>query len=144
TAESCILMKNASDDILFRYTPENNYSYLILSSSELAEGNYTLWQNDKQLSVVSGGLNGGRGDIPDGPKPENSEITEGMKTPPEGEKPEGMKMPPEGKMPKDMKKPQNGEPPKDMEKSDHDGTGFGEASTDINIVTGGNQFIVIE
>nr|MBQ8253501.1 carbohydrate-binding domain-containing protein [Lachnospiraceae bacterium] len=46
TAESCILMKNASDDILFRYTPENNYSYLILSSSELAEGNYTLWQND--------------------------------------------------------------------------------------------------
>lgn len=141
TGKKSILLKNAFGDSLFQYTPENNYSYLILSSPELAEGNYTLWQNDEQLSAISGSFGGGNGGIPGGPKPE------GMEPPQNGEKPKDMKKPQDKKMPEGMEKPQDGkmppegEMPKNMEKDDR--SNFGEASTDIHIGSGGNQFVIM-
>ena len=137
TGGKSILIKNASEETLFKYTPENNFSCLVLSSPELAEGNHTLWQGDKLLSAMSGGFGGWRGGMPDGPKPENGEIPEGMEKPQDGEMPQGIEKPQDSKMPPE------GEVPKDMEKGDRGGAGFGEISTNIHIVNGGNHFVIM-
>ncbi|MBQ8199398.1 MAG: carbohydrate-binding domain-containing protein [Lachnospiraceae bacterium] len=138
TGKKSILLKNASGDSLFQYTPENNYSYLILSSPELAEGNYTLWQNDAQLSAMPENFGGGHGGIPGGPKPE------GMEPPQNGEKPKDMKKPQDGRLPEDMEIPPDDENPDGMKKPEKGiRSDFGEASTDIHIVSGGNQFVIM-
>ncbi len=133
------ILKNANGDIIAEYAPENDFSYLILSSDKLAEGTYTLWQDNAQLSVADGNMHGGMKG-PDGQKPggmmmpEGHEIAEGempKEQPPE--KPEGEM--PQGKPPV---KPEGEMPDKgsllDFATS---------ASTEFEIKAGGNNFIVI-
>ena len=128
------VLKNANGDVIADYLPNNDFSYLIISSGQLAEGTYTLWKDDLQLSVSDGNMHGDMGgpgnQKPGGMiKPEGNEIPEGEM--PQGEPPKK----PEGEMPKEQR----------GEKADKN---FildfaASASEEIEIKTGGNSFIVI-
>ena len=83
-------LKNANGEALLSATPENAFVNLIVSSPELAEGEYTLWRGDVQL--VHGGAIGG--EMPHGDMGEPFGKDSGQ-MPPEGERPD----PPNGKMP---------------------------------------------
>lgn len=75
-------VKNADNEVILEQEIENSFTSLIISSAELAEGDYTLWYQDTQLTGTTGG---GRGMQPNpGVKPE------GMTPPemPEGFEPE--------------------------------------------------------
>lgn len=155
-------LKNEAGEVVFACTPENDFTYLILSSEKLTAGTYTLWCGEKQLAVGTGGMMGG---FPGGRMPEGMELPEGVEVPegfPGGERPEGMEKMnefPNGRIPEGM------EPPKGMEKpegfpgggmpegdrggfggrGDRGQGGFGamdnaELSTEITIVDGGNYF----
>ena len=111
-----IAFKNENGENVFETTPENAYSILIYSSSDLKAGTYTLWSNDKQLQT-SGGTVGGNGMKPDGnrhPDGERPEMPDGERPEmPNGERPE---MPngerpqrPEGTTPPEM--PEGATPP---------------------------------
>lgn len=150
-------LKNEAGEAVFICTPENDFTYLILSSEKLTAGTYTLWCGEKQLAVSTGGMQGGMmGGFPGGGIPEGMELPEGVEVPegfPGGERPEGMEKMnefPNGRIPEGM------EPPKGMEKPEGDRGGFGgrgdrgqdgfgamdnaELSTEITIVDGGNYF----
>ena len=58
-------LKNEQGDVLFDITVPNGFSSLIFSTSDLTEGNYTLWSGDIQFEGVSGGI--GHGDRPQFP-----------------------------------------------------------------------------
>ncbi|MBQ7623835.1 MAG: carbohydrate-binding domain-containing protein [Clostridia bacterium] len=97
----------------------NDFRNILVSAPELLDGNYTVWQGDKQLSVSEGGGFGGRGfgggfngqgfgsgggfknrpdgkgQTPDGQTPEN------MPTPPDGANPGDAPQLPEGFTPGD-------------------------------------------
>jgi len=114
------ILKNANGDIIAEYAPENDFSYLILSSDKLAEGTYTLWQDNAQLSVANVNM-------------------------PNGQKPGGMMMPeghemPEGEMPKGEPpaKPKGEKPGKDSLMDF-----VTSAAAEFEIKTGGNIFLVI-
>ncbi len=78
-------LKNEAGEAVFECTPENDFTYLILSSEKLTAGTYTLWCGEKQLAASTGGMQGGMmGGFPGG------EIPEGF---PGGEMPEGMEIP---------------------------------------------------
>ncbi len=110
-------------------TPENAFQYLILSSPDLTEGVYQLYQGDTQLTGAAGGMQGGR--------PMGDELPEGM-TPPEGmehpEKPEGMERPerPEGMTP----------PPGGFQQPGNIQQPTGEGSKDFTFVKGYNAFTI--
>ena len=133
----------------------------------MAEGDYTLWCNDKQCEGSSqGGFgmgrpgeNGGRGEgadfeggagFEDGTgfgggkmeRPEEGVIFEGMEKPDKGEMPENMEIPDRGEMPENMEIPENGEMPKGMEM----GPMFtgGESSTTFTMKKGENQFMNVK
>ena len=121
---------------IFRFSPENGFQYLILSSPELTEGVYQLYLGDNQLMGVAGGMQGG--------KPMGGEPPTGM-TPPQGmqrpEKPQGN--PPEGMTPPDgmqggMTPPQGGFP--QMPGGTQQPTG--EKTKDFTIVKGYNAFTI--
>lgn len=50
--------KDKNEKSVLEFTPQNAYSILIYSSSELSEGEYTLFSEDKQLAGISGGFKG--------------------------------------------------------------------------------------
>ena len=65
-----IILKKGEESIFYSLT--NDYTYLVISHEELAEGTYTLWRGEEQLQVVE--ISGGdmmppasldRGKIPD-------------------------------------------------------------------------------
>ena len=65
--------KNSENETVFTVNPENDFMYLIISSDELSEGTYTLWNGEEQLSYIGnsvmgmGGFGGfGGGQRPDG------------------------------------------------------------------------------
>lgn len=150
-------LKTADGDVVASYAPENDFSYLILSSDQLAEGNYTLWNGDAQLSVATGNMRGG----PGGQMPEGMEPPEGMELPENGEAPEmpdGTKLPQDERpeMPKDGEMPQGerpelpeeGETPQDERPELPEGDSVmdfaASFSTEFEIKDGGNHFTVME
>lgn len=89
-------LKNADNEAVAECDIQNDFTYLIISSDKLHEGDYTLWYGDTKLAGVAsenGGMSGGmtppegfKGEIPGGMTPPEGfkgEIPEGM-TPPEG------------------------------------------------------------
>ena len=91
-----IRLKNEKDKTVLEACPENSYSILIVSSSELKEGTYTLWSDGQQLAGMSGGMMGGFGGqgMPGGQMPPDGEFPGGQ-MPPDGEFPDGH-TPPDG------------------------------------------------
>lgn len=127
-------LKNSSDEVVFELDNTNAFTYLIFAGDKFAEGDYTLWCNDKQCEGSSmggfgmGRLGGGRGDgagFEDGkmPRPED------VKKPDKGERPEGMEFPESGERPEntEMRPMQTG----------------GERTEIFKIVKGTNQFFNI-
>jgi len=140
-------LKNAKNKEVLKVTPENDFSILILSSENLKEGKYTLWNGETQLSGYSsengmkghGGFVGGMmkpGDMPEGiEKPQEGTMPpEGFTKPdgtrrPEGfNKPERTEMPNETEVPDEIKIPNRGQQQN------------GEKITEFEIVKGGNYF----
>ncbi len=157
--EETVYLKDESDAIVMEASPDNAYSVMIYSSSELVSGTYTLWSDDTQLANQGGAMGGPgmQGMNPGGmTPPEGMEMPEGMESPEGMEPPEGMEMPegmepPEGmEMPEGMEPPQDGErpdKPEDIlgESMDHD-NGIEEdtleKSYDFQIYDGTNMFNV--
>ncbi|MBE6571862.1 MAG: carbohydrate-binding domain-containing protein [Ruminococcaceae bacterium] len=86
-----VTLKNEKGDTVMSVSAENEFSVMILSSPELAEGVYTLWDGETKLGATSGtngqrlgGMGGGRGFGPgaNGPRPDGAKM-------PFGEHPEG-------------------------------------------------------
>ena len=130
---SVYTMKNVKGDVVFEYTPENNFGYLIISSEKLKAGTYTLWTGEVQLAASTGAVMGGFGGGMMGGMPGG--FRDGMP----GGFPGGMQMwegiePPNGM---DGKRPEDG-------RGGPGGFAMGEnteLSTDIVIVDGGNYFV---
>lgn len=119
-------LKNEAGEAVVTCTPANDFTYLVLSGTDLTAGSYTLWQGDTQLSAGqgTGSMMGGFGG-------EMPQMPEGMERPENGEMPQ---------MPEGMEKPENGEMPQMPE-------GFGqgipeetELSTEIVISDGANFY----
>lgn len=129
------------EEIVAECTPVNDFSYFVLSSPELEESTYTLWQGDTQLSGTTstsvGGMMMGGGQPPENMEiPEDMELPEGMEMPENGqppekpddmELPEGMEQPEDGQrpelpegaeIPEGMEKPEDGQPPEKPEGSE--------------------------
>ncbi len=60
-------LKNADGKEVFAVTPANSFTYLILSSPELAEGTYSLWLGEIQLGYSGRDMMGGFGGFGGGP-----------------------------------------------------------------------------
>ncbi len=96
-------LKNSESTAVAENEVKNDFSYLIISTDNLTEGDYTLWQGNTQLQGISTGNMGGPGgkDFQNGQNMTPPQRVEGM-TPPEGIEnmihPEGMEdmTPPEG------------------------------------------------
>lgn len=95
-------LKNASGEAVAEVTPNNDFTYLIVSSDNLAAGTYTLWQGDTQYAAskgdkgggFSGGMMGGfPGGMPDGEVPVIPEDGQKPQMPEGVEIPEGMEIP---------------------------------------------------
>lgn len=166
-----ITLKDEAGNEVISYTSENDFTYLIVSSADIAEGTYTLWNGEEQLSGAKtesmmgfGGMMGERPELPEGFNPEDFDPA----NMPEDFKPENMpenfdpSNMPEGMTPPEMPeggtKPENGngEPPalpegeaggNGMQDSGRP-NGFGnradvEVSNEFVIEAGGNFFIYI-
>lgn len=80
-------LRNESGEEVLLCNPQNDFSYLIVSCPELAEGTYTLWLGETQLAH-GGGMGGFGFNGMGGKRPEN--MPEGM-TPPDKPDPDGRK-----------------------------------------------------
>jgi hypothetical protein len=80
-------LRNESGEEVLLCNPQNDFSYLIISCPELAEGTYTLWLGETQLAH-GGGMGGFGFNGMGGKRPEN--MPEGM-TPPDKPDPDGRK-----------------------------------------------------
>lgn len=151
--DSTYTLKNSENEVVGEYAPTNDFTYLLIAGDELAEGDYTFWQGDTQLSAASAGDEGGKlmgeGQQPpenmDGERPE---LPEDMENPPEMP---GNMTRPDGEFPQmaDGEKPEkpDGEQqfPDGQRPQRPDGMGGmgminGDTSTTFTIVKGGNQF----
>ncbi len=95
-------IKNANNEVVMSYTPENNFANIVMSSAKLSEGEYSLWLGDIQLKVAKtdGGIGMG-GRMPIGERPEGMpDMPRDMKRP-DGERPIPTELPkmPDGKTP---------------------------------------------
>ncbi|MBQ5698358.1 MAG: carbohydrate-binding domain-containing protein [Lachnospiraceae bacterium] len=95
-----ITLKDTDGNEIVSYAPENSFTYLIFSNEAMADGMYTLWADDEQLSGAEGEGMGGfprkpggfksgnfdPGKIPEDFRPENIDPNNapGGMTPPEG------------------------------------------------------------
>lgn len=171
SGESTYILKNAEEKEVATYKPTNAFTYLVVAGDYLTEGEYSLWQDGKALSVAQTG--GQQMQRPDNMEmPEDMTFPEGMEnmTPPENmgerpEMPEGME-PPEGfdgknpfenkgerpqmpENPEDMTLPEGMEnmtPPEDMQGGKNPMMGNVSSenlSTTFTINKGGNQFMVV-
>ena len=135
TGNETIALKDKDGKTVVEACPDNAYSVLILSSPDLAAGNYTLWCGDKQLAGKGGGALGRPG------MPEEMTMPEG-EMPPEGfEPPEGFTHP-NGETPPEM--PDGNRPEKPFgERNDMpngNSSDLQELSTDFIIKDGANMF----
>ena len=88
-------LKNGAGETVLEMTPANDFQYLVVSSPDLAEGDYTLWQGDTQLGGSTGSVGGPGGGMgrPDGAQPPQDgetppELPDG-ETPAQGNAPDG-------------------------------------------------------
>ena len=160
-------LKNAAGETALEMTPANDFQYLVVSSSDLTEGDYTLWQGDTQLGGSTGSVGGSGGgigqppqdgqmppELPDGETPEQGNTPDGQNgrpdgTPPDGvpgEKPDGKpgegggsdgQIPPEP--PADGQRPAGG--PDGGTDSSDDSASAAERSVAFTIQSGSNQFV---
>ena len=138
------------------WTPANDFTYLVVSSPDLTEGTYTLWNGETQLAGAAGMTGGhGMGDPrPDGGEPpEGFEIPEGM-VPPEGDpgrqpgkdwpKPneDGTITLPDGTVidPSELKRPEDGKRPERPDGGETPGDMNVEVSTDFILTEEGGTF----
>lgn len=152
-----ITLKAEGGSTAGEWTPTNDFTYLVVSSPDLTEGTYTLWNGDTQLAGAAGmtGIMGGDPRLDGGKPPEGFEMPEGMETPerdpdrqPGKEHPQpnedGTITLPDGTVidPADMKRPEDGERPEPPE-------GFGgrpenmeaaEVSTEFTLTAEGGTF----
>lgn len=90
TGGELLSLKDKDGNTVIEACPENSYSVLIVSTSDLAAGEYTLWSGDKQLahqgSRTGGGMFGGMrpNGRPDGITPPDGIALPDDITPPEG------------------------------------------------------------
>ena len=88
--QNAICLKNADGEAILDHVPENDFTIMVFTSPDLADGVYTLWSNGVQQAGVAGGVEGfgsGGGEpggSSGGGEPGGSEGGEGQ-TPPEGE-----------------------------------------------------------
>ncbi len=116
-------LKNASNEAIAEVVPANGFTYLIFSTSDMAEGNYTLWNGETQMAGYNGGsmmagapgMGGMQGRF-DGEMPEGMEKPEGMEPPEGAEMPEITVPQDAAEMPEILKRPEKMEPPEGMEK----------------------------
>ena len=118
-------MRNANGDVIFKYTPENAFNYLIISDKSLTAGTYTFWSDNTQLAASTGSAMGGMMGFPGGfgggmQIPEGMEIPgfnfedakavdPGMVKPEDLELPEGMEIPEGMQIPDGAQKPAEGQ-----------------------------------
>lgn len=142
-------LKNAAQETVMQQQIINDFSYLILSSADLAAGEYALWVDGVQMQGAGtqrmGGFGGGMGFEGLTP-PEGMEIPEGMERP-EGRTPsEGMEMPEGMERPEGMTPPEGMELPEGMEMPGREPGGRGQFGEGGNlsgifaIADGGNYF----
>ena len=157
TGGSEFILKNESGEEVTRWTPANDFTYLVVSGEKVVPGTFSLWQGETRLSVAvgMGGMMGGRGPMPENFDPENMAPPEGMEPPegfdfkelPENFDPENM-TPPEGFDPETMTPPEGFDPAQMQGRPGGfgGGKGFftaGEASDSFSIAEGANQFTVL-
>ena len=141
-------LQNEGGEVL-TVTPENAFSALVISSPNLAEGEYTLWRDDVQL--VHGGVGSlmphgglgqpfGKDDAPTPPEGVRPELPEGEMRydSPRPEMPDGERCePPEGfpgdEFDGDRRPPQGEHPPMDAGEAE-------ESSESFSISAGGSLF----
>lgn len=112
----------SKEQVVGEWTPVNDFMYLIVSDPELAEGTYTFWCGEKQISgyAVTNVMNGPEGGMmPDMSEGEVPAMPEGMERPEPSENGRGFGGGRGGMNPQFE----------------------GEASTEFTIAAGGNQFI---
>ena len=140
-----ISLKTEGGESLLTLCPQNDYSILIYSSSDLSEGTYTLWSNGAQLKGQSGDMMGGfgmPGDAAPGEPPQGQQPPDGVEHP-DGQQP-----------PADDERPDGGEPPERPDGENGGGqfpggfgpnTNFGSQtySAEFEIRDGANMFIGI-
>ena len=153
TGSETVTMKDQDGKTILEAKPENAYSVLIFSGSELKAGTYTLWSNEKQLAGSSGGMMGGPGMGADGmarPEGNMQPPADGTQPPedltrPEGDPPEDF-TPPQGEMPPEGSAPPEGGNRPEMPEGNRPGNAGGnhmgeqEMTTDFMIRDGGNMF----
>ncbi len=83
---------NSNGNVIGEYLTNNAFTYLIIAGDELAEGDYTFWQNKLQLSGSK--VNADQGGMPNGERPQRPNGIAPQKppvetpAPPNGERPE--------------------------------------------------------
>ena len=133
------------DKTLITAAPANAFQYLVLSSPDVTEGMYQLYQGDTQLMGTASGMQGGNpmgGQMPEGmQRPERPEGMEPPEKPDSMQRPEGM-TPPEG-----MQKPEGMTPPDGMQgfpqvPGNMQQPAGGEVTGDFPFVKGYNAFMI--
>lgn len=151
-------MKNENGDAIFEYTPENKFSYLIISDEKLTNGTYTFWSDNTQLAASTSSTIGGMMGFPGGfggmQPPKGMTIPEGMQLPDGAQMPQGGENPIQGKgeRPEGQKASegmtggfQGGKPdgfggPGGFNRGDFNMGDDAELSKEFEIVEGGNYF----
>ena len=145
-----VTMKDQTGKAILEAKPENAYSVLIFSSSDLKAGTYTLWSDETQLAGGAGGMMGGPGMGFGGM--ERPEQPGDMQPPADGQQPPEGFAPPEGENPPEGSAPPQGEtPPEGDDRPGMQGgngpgnpggnfAGAQEETTDFVIRDGGNMF----
>lgn len=159
------ILKNAENKAVGEYTLENAFNFLIVAGDYLAEGDYTFWNGETQLSAIkSDKMQGG---MPQGERPQmpNGDMPEDF-TPPEmpdveikqfpgnmnGERPDAQNerppqmpdgsAPPEGFTPPEMPDDAgNMVPPNGFGGMQGGFTANSETSSVFTILKGSNQFV---
>lgn len=137
--DSTYTLKTEDGNVVGKYAPTNDFTYLLISDDKLKEGDYTFWQGDTQLAAMSGDM-GGRPQMPtdetqppqmpDGESFDPNQRPDGQRPQmPQGERPEL----PNGEMPQ-------GERPDFHGGMGNNGIANGEVSTTFTMVKGENQF----
>ena len=163
TGKETVVLKDGNGNTVLEASPENAYSTLIYSSSELIEGTYTLWSDDQQLAGSAGNMMGGHGKWPGGTKPgkrqdgtkvpEGDAPAEGFPLPegdapaegfpwPEGEKRPGSFTRPESTtLPNSVTRPEGNNWPENSNKEDQNTSAI---SPEFKINNGGNTFTGVQ
>lgn len=128
--DSPVLVRNENGEVISECIPANNFTYLLISNVDLAEGTYSLWNGDSQMYVAKteNGMRGGK--MPKQGDKENPQMPDGERPQqPDGEKPQM----PEGERP---------QMPGGGRGFDNENMQNMEWSTEFVITTDGNMFAV--